>query len=323
MRSASLLTCLIAVPFAGLAGCYTTEFDDNAGGVYYCAVDSDCNTGQACQAFACVDDSGPEVQITGPELLQNLASDTTDLTVNYALNDFTISDSDERIEGQGKVRVSIVGTDVEETSVLEQGAQLDITGLTPGAYRLVAEAVYGDGSAYENPSASTYTVFYLEADNPERPQAAIVEPSPTQVHVVNEPLDVVVAARNFTFVGSGEDCRIDADCDPWGPEGDLCIPDAVDECELDPSGHAHVYFLDDYPDCLNDEITCNGKYVMSMRPGDNVESDGVTVSATLPASRFEEPGTYTFSIGLQYNDHEPYPGPNFVIYDQFTIEVVE
>ena len=314
---ASIATVTLA--FGGLVACYTVDFDPNANDVYYCTADSDCSEGQSCSAFACVDDSGPQVAINGPELLQNLAAGTATLTVNYSFENFTISDSNEKIEGQGKMLVSIVGTDIQTVSVVEAGAQLDISTLAPGTYRLEAKAVFGDESSYTNPSASAYTVFYIEDTNTERPQAAIVSPGPNKVHVVDEDLEIVVAARNFLFQSSGEDCRIDADCDPWGADADLCLP----ACELNPSGHAHLYFLDDYPACLNNEIDCNGDYVLSLRPSDNVDSDGVTATATIPANRFSEPGTYVFSIGLQYNDHEPYPGPNFIIYDQVEVEVVE
>ena len=121
-----------------------------------------------------------------------------------------------------------------------------------------------------NPSASAYTVFYIEDSNTACPQAAIVFPPHGHIHVADEALELIVAARNFEFVGSDEDCRIEAGCDPW-VEGAECLP--VD-CEISaPTGHAHVYTLSDYPACLSDEIDCNGDYVLSLRPsGDGFRS---------------------------------------------------
>ena len=305
---------------AGLTGCYTVTFDENADAVYYCSADADCNTGQACTQFACVDNSGPQVKITGPELLQNYAFGTTELTVNYTASSFEVSDSNSVVEGEGKILVSVLGTDLSVSSVLSNGAQLDISSLDPGTYRVAAQATYGDGTPYTNPSASAYTVFYIEDSNAARPQAAIVFPPHGHIHVADEALEIVVAARNFEFVGSDEDCRIEAGCDPW-VEGAECLP--VD-CEISaPTGHAHVYTLSDYPACLSNEIDCNGDYVLSLRPSESVDSNGTTASAQIPADRFTETGTLTFSIGLQYNDHEPYPNSDFIIYDQITIEVVD
>ena len=144
-------------------------------------------------------------------------------------------------------------------------------------------------------------------------------PYPGYKHIVGEPLEVIVAARNFEFVETGEDCRVDAGCDPWGPDADTCKPECFDVS----TGHPHVYMLDDYPACLNNEITCNGDYIQSLRPTTGVTTEGLTVNAVIPGDRFEETGSFTFSTGLQYNDHKPYPNTDFIIFDQITITVGE
>jgi hypothetical protein len=99
----------------------------------------------------------------------------------------------------------------------------------------------------------------------------------------------------------------------------MCLP----ACAVVPQGHAHVYILSDYPACLSNDITCNGDYVLSLRPSENVELAGTTVTATIPADRFTKAGSVTFSAGLQYTDHLPYPNQSVIIYDQITIEVAE
>ncbi|PRP96288.1 hypothetical protein [Enhygromyxa salina] len=304
---------------AGMVACYTADFDETLSDVYYCQTSTECGETQTCFQFRCVDDSGPHVRVTGPESLQNVQFGTATLTVNYTAEDFTVSDSNAKTEGEGKLVVSIAGTEISTTSIISQGAQLDISSLAPGAHRLLVQAVYGDGTPYTNPSATGSAVFYLEAENPSRPQAALVSPLPGYVHVLGEALDVTVAARNFAFVESGEDCRVEDPCDPWGPDAAMCLP----ACAVVPQGHAHVYMLSDYPACLNNAITCNGDYVLSLRPSESVGVSGTTATARIPADRFTEAGPVTFSIGLQYNDHLPYPNQSVIIYDQITIEVVE
>jgi hypothetical protein len=309
------LVALGALAMGFTVGCYTVDFDETLGDVYYCVSDSDCAASQACFEFRCVHDTGPRMLVTGPELLQNLAFDSDTLTANYTVENFTISDANAVVEGEGKVKVSVMGTDISVTSVIEAGAELDISSLEPGAHHLLVQAVYGDGTPYENPSASAYTVFFIEDENPLRPQVAIIWPPPDHVHIVGEPLEVTVGVRGFTLQDAGTDCRIEDGCDPWDPEA-TCLP----MCPVVPAGHPHVYLLDDYPACLSASPTCYGDYVLSMR---TAESSGGVSTAMIPGDRFTEAGTFTFSAALQYNDHLPYPNPQFIVYHQFTLTVQE
>ena len=316
-RSLSLLSVAL-VPagcLAVLIGCYSIDFDETKSGVYYCTTDTDCGASQACFQFRCVDDSGPQVLVTGPESLQNFAFGTATLTANYTIDNFTISDANANVEGQGKVKVSVVGTDIEVTSIIEAGAEIDISSLEPGAHHLLVQAVYGDGTPYENPSASAYAVFFVEDENPQRPQIALVYPPPGYIHTVGEALPITVAVRNFMLQDMGTDCRIDEGCDPWGPDAAMCLP----ECAVVPAGHPHVYMLDNFPACLSDSPTCNGDYALSLR---TAESEGGVSSSTIPATLFTEPGTVTLSTSIQYNDHLPYPNVDFGVRHQFEIIVV-
>lgn len=315
MRRASLVFLL--APAAALAmgltvGCYNVDFDETLSDVYYCVSESDCGESQACFQARCVDDSGPQLAITGPEALQNVAFGTATLTANFDIQNFTISDANAVVEGEGRVHVSIADTDISALAMIS-AADLDISTLTPGPYRLRVQAVRGDGSPYENPSATAYTTFYIEDVNPQRPQLAIVSPPPDYVHILGEPLEVVVAVRNFTLQDAGTDCRIDEGCDPWAPNAD-CLP----ECPVVPAGHPHVYMLDNFPACLSASPTCNFDYVLSMR---TAESSGGVATATIPGDRFTQAGSFTFSASMQYNDHLPYPNIEFSIYDQITITV--
>lgn len=328
MAAMRRLSFVLALPAAfalgGSVGCYTVDFDETLSNVYYCQTSADCGENQACWQFRCVDDTGPALTVTGPEALQNLTFDAEMLTVNYSATNFTISDSNNVVEGEGKIAVSIVGTDISTISVIEQGAQLNISTLGPGTHRVLVQAVRGDGTPYENPSASVHTVFYIEDANATRPQVAIASPAPGYVHIVGEPLEVVVATRNFDIVDSGEDCRIPDGCDPWGPDMMPVPADCLPECPVVPTGHPHVYMLSNYPACLDNAISCNGDYVLSLRTGELASvGSGEKVTGIIPETVFTEAGTFTFSAGLQYNDHEPYPNAGIRFFDQITIEVVE
>lgn len=312
----ALLTGLAAA--AGvLVGCYSADFDAQRSDVYYCSADADCLESQACARFRCVDDLGPQARLSLPEPLTLVPTAADELIVDFEIGEFSISESNEVVDGQGKVRVRI--DDLIDELVVTEGAVIDIAGaLEPGAHRVEIEAVHGDGSPYENPGARDYEVFFLDHPAIGRPQVAITSPGPSYVHVVGEPLEVTLAVRNFEIVDSGSDCPPPTDCDPF-VDAD-CLP----SCEVAPSGHAHVYLESDYPGCLADTpINCNGDYALSMRPVGDVEGGGSEVRGVIDAERFETPGTYLISASLQYNDHDPYPAQSSVIIDQFEIEVVE
>lgn len=305
---------LLALAFAGLAGCYSNAFDEAAPNVYYCVENSDCLSMQACQQFRCVSDVGPRLQLSLPEPLTLVTSDQ--LTVDFSTSNFELSESNHFIEGEGKVRISIDGKIVAD-SYSEAGELIDITNLEPGAHRIEIQAIYGDGTPYRNPSAHAFTAFFIESDNPERPQVAISYPPPGHMHVLGEPLQLRVAVRNFELLTSGTDCKAPTDCDPFDPAAVDCVP----SCSKPPGGHLHLYLLDDYPECLNDlPIGCNGDYVLSMKtPTEGSEE----VIAELAAELFDTPGPVTLTVTLQYNDHDPYPAKSFVIYDSLQVHMTE
>lgn len=307
---------LFALALAGLAGCYTASFDENQPDVYYCVESSDCLADQACELFRCVSDVGPQLRLTLPEPLTLVT--TTELTVDFEPTDFVISDANHNTEGEGKVRITIDGGVIEETVVTE-GALVDITSLSPGAHRIEIQAVYGDGTPYSNPSSYDYTAFFIQSDNPDRPQIALAYPPPGYTHPMGEPLSLVVAVRNFELVDAGTDCKVPTDCDPF----DAASPDCIPSCPAAPSGHAHIYLLDDYPGCLNDTpIGCNGDYVLSMRTAD-VNASGTEVTGVVDGKFFDTVGPVKLSVSLQYNDHDPYPAKSFIIHDTIEVHVVD
>ncbi|MFO7566288.1 MAG: hypothetical protein R6X02_26835 [Enhygromyxa sp.] len=307
---------LLALALAGLAGCYTVTFEEDRPEVYYCVEDSDCLASQACEQFRCVSDIGPELRLTLPEPRTLVTG--SELTVDFSPTDFVISDSNQKVEGEGKVHISIDGGVIEQT-VVTKGALVDISALGGGGHRVEIQAVYGDGTPYTNPSSYDHTAFFIEDENPDRPQVAILYPPPGYLHLAGEPLQVEVAVRNFALVDAGNDCKVPSDCDPF----DAASPECVPSCEDPPSGHAHIYLIDNYPACLNNTpIGCNGDYVLSMRPSETNTSGAVVIGEV--DSRFiDTTGPMQLTVSLQYNDHDPYPAKSFVIYDSIEIHVTE
>lgn len=313
--------------FGGLVGCYTVDFDETKPDVYYCKGDTDCSKQQSCQQFRCVADIGPQVEITLPEPLTPVGADEDVLIVDYNVSNFTLSDSSERVEGQGKLLISIDGGALSTIALTESGAAVDIAdALDPGAHRVWVQAVYGDGeTVYANPGATAYTVFYiveqtLAGTNSTRPQIAIVSPGPQHTHVLGEDLEVAIAVRNFTLVDKGEICEIPPDCDPWdessAPECAVCLEN--------PEGHAHIYLIPNYPECLTEGVIgCNGEYIQSVRPSQSTSTDGITTTAIVSADSLPKTGTYTFTASLQHDDHLPFPSVEHVIFDQIEFTVVE
>ena len=327
IRSPLAYALCAAFGLGATVSCYTVDFDENQADVFYCQSNDDCGSSQACWQFRCVDDTGPVATLTNPEKLNPFQNGEASLSVNYSFENFTVSDSASVVEGQGRVLVSVDGTSIEQFVESPDGVNLDISSLAPGAHRVKIQAVRGDNTPYTNPSATAHQVFYIMDENPDRPQVAIVFPYPGYKHIVGEPLEVIVAARNFEFLEAGEDCIVDDGCDPWAidvmnpdvpPE---CLPDT---CELVNAGHPHVYVQDDYPGCLDNEVSCSGSYLDSLRPApEGAVVNGQVLSKVVLGDRFQEAGELTFSVGLQYNAHEPFPNKDFIVFDQITITVGE
>src|SRR5690606_87987 len=97
--------------------------------------------------------------------------------------DFTFSDSNEVVEGQGKIVASIDDEEFSTVAVTADGVALDISaGLPAGAHRLWVQAVHGDLTPCTNPGATAFVPFFVEEPNSDRPQIAITNPGPNRTH---------------------------------------------------------------------------------------------------------------------------------------------
>lgn len=300
----------------GLGGCFTEQFDPDLSGVYYCQADSDCESNEQCELFRCVSDEGPQLEIRGPEE-DGDAVDFGDSTMNVTVrgSGLELVEGSGKTEGEGFLRILIDGEQVGNRVVsgnLEQSPgvaeSVDVSGLEPGAHRLRVEAFYSDDTAYENPGASAERLFFLDDGSV---HVAILSPAPGSQHRVGETLTMKVRAINFTW----KDGEGDLDCTQADVEAGDCNQ-SLDE------GHTHVYMLDDYPGCLDPvdaEAGCNFGYVNSLKPEEDGDSE---VSGPLDFD-FPDTGKVMISAGLQYSEHEPFPNPVEVVYDQVEIEIIE
>jgi len=168
-----------------LGGCYTVDFDEAMPDVYYCKGDTDCGQDQSCEQFRCAADVGPQVEITLPEPLTAIGGDEDVLIVDYNVDNFTITDSTEIIEGEGQLLISIDDGALTTIELTNDGAAVDIGDtLEPGAHRLWVQAVYGDGeTVYANPGATAYTVCVLGS------QTRGIDPAACESHLGSQIFD--------------------------------------------------------------------------------------------------------------------------------------
>ncbi|MFO7563989.1 MAG: hypothetical protein R6X02_15190 [Enhygromyxa sp.] len=280
-----------------------------------------CAEGLDCMRRVCVDDRGPAVRILLPESLQAFDGELSSILVNVSVVDLGEGDQvevivDPAVANPHRELVAIDGESASVTLTLP-------TALAPGSHHLRAQLVDADGQPYPNPSASAEVVLFVrDPEVPDTPRVAVVWPPSGYQHRIGTPLEVevVVMPGSFGLVGEADSCAPVVDCEPeLGPEcEDSCGP-------VSRSGHAKLFTLPDYPACLFDlPISCNGQYIMSLRPGAGAELlDDHRVRGVLPGEQLTVPGTRPLQAALSFADHDPYPSRANVIYDQITIELIE
>ncbi len=317
--SARYLTLLGALGAAALvAGCYSAEFDPTTDEVFACFVDEDCSDGSTCEDRICIVNEGPSIEVTGPEFLSALDEGVTtfDLTVRGSGLQLVPPGGD-AVEGEGYLEVliddarvlsAIEGNEISSgnlsTGLTEQGIMLPDIGRS--VHRLSVEAFYADGTPYLNRSATARHVFFNNVSDPLfqdknglRPQIAVLEPWPGQELPATEQITVSVAAINWD----------------WLPP-----TTSVDDRSPETSkkeGHTHIYFNRDeesvdaedvYPDCLP---ACNLEYVTTYNPDTAGTENSKILSGQISLSEeFAVKSTLDIRVGLQWNDHVPWPAPN-------------
>jgi len=293
LLSVGLLPCV--------ASCYNVAFDDEASDVFACTADNDCRDEFVCWNSACVDDRGPQLTVLGPEPLSAFENGTTEVEIAFRGTDLTLSNNFETAkDGEGYIEIYVDGVAVRSkannTAVTEGDLQsgfsigaVNIPTPTSVNHRIEVRTYRGDGTRYENPSATGRQVFFVRDAtlfmSTSRPMMAITKPWPGSKLKRGSAVTVELAAVDFTWTN---------------PTGEA-TPGDIKE------GHAHVFFgRDDYPECLPG---CNGLYVDTLRPANGESSDErVLRTNELQHSESQTSGAFIVSAGLQRNNHAPWPG---------------
>lgn len=316
-----VVPALAGLVLSGLTACYSAEFDPNADEVFVCSLDEECNAGSTCEAGLCVVNEGPELEITGPEPLVALAegASTFDLTIRGSSLTL-VEPGGEPVEGEGYIEVNIDGLNVldavEQTQISDGNLAtgivvtgIELPDLTTTIHRVSAQAFRADGTPYLNQNATARQVFFRNKPDPLftdegglLPQIAVLEPWPGEEIPATEEVTVSVGAINWTWDTPAA----------GGVVKDPADPDTVKE------GHTHIYFnLDEasvaqdelpYPECLP---TCNLNYATTFNPDSAGTDNSKILSGPVPlAEEFATKPSLNIRVGLQWNDHVPWPAPS-------------
>ena len=312
MRAALLA---VAAPLSVLAGCYAVDFDDEADAVFACIEDVDCRDGFVCLNALCLDDRGPALTVLGPESLSAFDAGTDTVEISFRGSDLTLSNNFETaVDGEGYLEIYLDGQPVRSKDAGTAITEGDLAGgISVGAldipdpsvvnHRVEVRAFRGDGTRYDNPSATGRQVFFVRSDAlimaASRPMMAVTRPWPGDRIKVGAPITVEIAAVDFTWA------------DPTGEAG----PGDLKE------GHAHLFLgRDDYPACLPG---CNGLYTATMTPGTEGTADArVLLSESVEYGGDVSEGAFSVSAGLQRNNHAPWPAEDPVGSDLLLDQVV-
>ncbi len=268
---------LLLAPVIG--ACFTADFDGDADGVFSCQVDADCKETQVCSILhRCLNNTGPSLQIKGPEPLREILIDDADL-IQISIT----GDSLSLVEGQDYIEVMLDGQPLVTIIEGDLDAGLiflaDLSGSTAGIHRLTAKAFRADGTEYTNPSALARSLFWLDDG---LPHVGIVKPFAGELLRAGEDLEAEVAAINFDFVNPAFD----------------------DEPGVGQHGHVHLYLdKDDFPECLPGCYQSYAENGALSPEGDKVERLVTGTIGGVP----ETGGDVKISVSLNYGTHYPYP----------------
>ena len=233
-RAARAALLALAAPLSVLAGCYAADFDDEADGVFACTEDADCRDGFVCLNALCLDDRGPALTVLGPESLSAFDAGTDTVEISFRGSDLTLSNNFETaVDGEGYLEIYLDGQPVRSkdagTAITEGDlaggisvGALDIPDPSEVNHRVEIRAFRGDGTRYDNPSATGRQVFFVRSDAlimaASRPMMAVTRPWPGDRIKVGAPITVEIAAVDFTWAdptgeaGPGTSRRVTPTC---------------------------------------------------------------------------------------------------------------
>lgn len=261
------------------AGCFSTDLDPTAAGVFACSDDpgDECPDGQSCINGRCEADAPPTVVVQFPEDEQDIGLDdalgegarrTVGITVSGTLD--LVPEGGDHVFGEGHLEVSADGG---PPVIVESGAGIIDVDLefdnTLGAHRISVQAVRNDGVPYDHEGATANRLFWM--GDGVTPLVGIKSPWPGQVFPLEATeIEVDAAVLGFTLQAA----------DPTGGTAPL-------------TGHIHIYYAQDIDTCVMDP-DCDKDYLATIigpdQPG----------RPTIPDSGA---GSFPLSVILRNIDH--------------------
>jgi len=280
--------CLAVV----LGGCFTTELDPDAPGVFVCTEPSDCPSGLQCNGEVCTTAADfVSVGITNPEPNQliDFATFGSEISVQFNSTLQLVPAGSPADPGVGflRLRVDDETRDISAGDASAGLSELFVLQRRPGAHRMSLAAFRPDGRPYPNPESTFRALFWLDDGEP---HVALFDPWPGQVL----PLEAIVLqptihTLNFALVPHGG-------------------------AKAAGTGHAHFLYDVALPECANDpECDCSqfGLTDQILPPpgggGESRLSAATTTGGSIPSrsTRVEE----TVSTILRHVDHYKYRHP--------------
>jgi hypothetical protein len=279
----------LTISLGAATACSVTDVDPAPSGVFPCDTADDCPSGQSCVIGSCFEGDPPTVTIVRPEDEQPFLweSDvaTTMVMVSISGSDFDLVDeSDSEPEfGQGYVVLFVDDTEAAKitTGNLSAGVSVVVNvNNTPGVHRLRAEARFSDGRTYDNLSATSRRLYWLDDGFP---HVGFKSPFPNDAFALPEHETLfTLAVLNFVLL----------------PQFATPTQEA--------SGHAHLLYNKSFPAC-GDDPTCVGDYTNVLDPEQGPTSNA-NVTVTLPAA--VEGAPTTLSLLLARPDHSHFTDAN-------------
>lgn len=280
---------LAALPFLLSVGCFTTDLDPTAAGVFACNDDPDgaCPDDQMCVNGRCEVGDLPDISVQFPENEQNIGlggvaiggRQTIEINLTTTLD--LVPEGGDHVFGEGHLEVSADG---QAPVIVTTGAgivnvELDLDNII-GAHRISVRAIRNDGTRYDHPEATENRLFWI-SDSQTRPLVGIKSPWPGEEFPLDTTEIEVEAAVFGGFLLQAAN-----------PDGGSSVL----------TGHVHIYYAQAIESCIVDP-DCDKDYLATIVAPTTLGATSGIAPLTIPDSGA---GTFPLSVVLRNIDHSLY-----------------
>ena len=302
MRPNVLALCFAALP---AAGCFTAELDTDVSSVFVCEADLECPVDFTCAGGLCrsqADLTGPQLEILEPAMLQIYDQGTTAMPVALRGSNLDLTSTPAGSGNAGYIEVYMDGMLIDAITEGELEGGLEMPSLripeTPGLHHLTLSARQLSGERFDGDESEAHVAFWV--DDGEEHVGILSPPPSSRVNLGEDPLEIEIAALNFTFVNPGF-------MDPNQTTGSH-------------EGYVHLFVDSDVPGCLP---ACNFDYQTSIIPRGLSRVNRLTAEQGLVLP--EGVGTVRLQIVAQSITNVPYyqeNDPVDLVYDEVPVQSV-